>query len=215
MEVCFVGYVRDGMISRAYEYFDTGQIDKFIEPRDEDEPRELSPGRQGLVDRVARARAADRGEVVRGRGAAPPARRGDRGAEGDRRLPVVRAAELRRLRDRHADLRRHRPGRGRTPTRRWAGSPPSTWSTTGCSRCSPRSCRTRSSARSPTCWRPAASTRPGGRRRQPDGGYLLSGHWQFGTGICHADWVLLSGKVEGDEPPRAAQLPAPASTKSR
>ncbi len=33
MEVCFVAYVRDGMISRAYEYFDTGQIEKFIGPR--------------------------------------------------------------------------------------------------------------------------------------------------------------------------------------
>jgi ketosteroid isomerase-like protein len=32
MEVCFIGYVRDGMISRAYEYFDTGQIEKFIGP---------------------------------------------------------------------------------------------------------------------------------------------------------------------------------------
>ena len=29
----FAGYVRDGMISRAYEYFDTGQIEKFIGPR--------------------------------------------------------------------------------------------------------------------------------------------------------------------------------------
>lgn len=33
MDVCFVGYVRDGMISRAYEYFDTGQIDRFLGPR--------------------------------------------------------------------------------------------------------------------------------------------------------------------------------------
>jgi ketosteroid isomerase-like protein len=33
MDVCFVGYVRDGMISRAYEYFDTGQMDKFLPPR--------------------------------------------------------------------------------------------------------------------------------------------------------------------------------------
>jgi hypothetical protein len=33
MDVCFVAYVRDGMISRAYEYFDTGQIDKFLGPR--------------------------------------------------------------------------------------------------------------------------------------------------------------------------------------
>ena len=35
MDVCFVGYVRDGMISRAYEYFDTGQIDRFLPPREE------------------------------------------------------------------------------------------------------------------------------------------------------------------------------------
>ena len=26
----------------------------------------------------------------------------------------------------------------------------------------------------------------------------MSGHWTFGTGICHADWVLVSAKVEGD-----------------
>ena len=32
MDVCFVAYVRDGMISRAYEYFDTGQIAKFLPP---------------------------------------------------------------------------------------------------------------------------------------------------------------------------------------
>lgn len=35
MDVCFVGYVRDGMISRAYEYFDTGQIEKFLGPSSE------------------------------------------------------------------------------------------------------------------------------------------------------------------------------------
>ena len=33
MDVCFVAYVRDGMISRIYEYFDTGQIEKFLGPR--------------------------------------------------------------------------------------------------------------------------------------------------------------------------------------
>jgi len=32
-----------------------------------------------------------------------------------------------------------------------------------------------------------------------DGSFVLSGHWTFGTGICHADWVLLSGNIEGDE----------------
>ena len=35
-----------------------------------------------------------------------------------------------------------------------------------------------------------------------DGTYSLTGHWQFGTGICHADWVLLSGKLEGDDAAR-------------
>jgi ketosteroid isomerase-like protein len=35
MDVCFVGYVRDGMISRAYEYFDAGQVEKFLPPREE------------------------------------------------------------------------------------------------------------------------------------------------------------------------------------
>jgi ketosteroid isomerase-like protein len=36
MDVCFVGYVRDGMISRAYEYFDTGQVGNFLPPRDQE-----------------------------------------------------------------------------------------------------------------------------------------------------------------------------------
>ena len=32
-----------------------------------------------------------------------------------------------------------------------------------------------------------------------DGTYSLSGRWQFCTGICHADWAIVSGKVDGDE----------------
>lgn len=32
MDVCFVAYVRDGMISRIYEYFDTGRIAEFLPP---------------------------------------------------------------------------------------------------------------------------------------------------------------------------------------
>jgi len=44
------------------------------------------------------------------------------------------------------------------------------------------------------------SVNPTGRAEPlPGGSYRLSGHWQFGTGICHADWVLLSGRIEGDE----------------
>ena len=33
MDVCFVAYVRDGKISRIYEYFDTGQREKFLGPQ--------------------------------------------------------------------------------------------------------------------------------------------------------------------------------------
>ena len=32
MDVCFVAYVRNGRISRAYEYFDTGQVEGFLGP---------------------------------------------------------------------------------------------------------------------------------------------------------------------------------------
>jgi alkylation response protein AidB-like acyl-CoA dehydrogenase len=44
------------------------------------------------------------------------------------------------------------------------------------------------------------SVNPTGRATDNgDGSYSLSGHWTFGTGICHADWVLLSGKIDGDD----------------
>ncbi len=47
------------------------------------------------------------------------------------------------------------------------------------------------------------SVNPTGRATaNGDGTYALSGAWQFGTGICHADWVLLSGRIEGDDNPR-------------
>ena len=32
MAVCFIGYTRNGMLSRIYEYFDTGSRDKFVGP---------------------------------------------------------------------------------------------------------------------------------------------------------------------------------------
>jgi ketosteroid isomerase-like protein len=39
MDVCFIGYVRDGKLSRIYEYFDTGQIGKFLPPREKKEKK--------------------------------------------------------------------------------------------------------------------------------------------------------------------------------
>jgi hypothetical protein len=35
MDVCFIAYTRDGMLSRIYEYYDRGQIDKFLPPPDQ------------------------------------------------------------------------------------------------------------------------------------------------------------------------------------
>ena len=54
------------------------------------------------------------------------------------------------------------------------------------------------------------SVNPSGRAVPTgDGTYTLSGHWTFGTGICHADWVLVSGKIDGDaiDAPRSFLLP--------
>ena len=45
MDVCFVGYTRDGMISRAYEYFDAGQIEKFLGHASRGRSRSLKRGR--------------------------------------------------------------------------------------------------------------------------------------------------------------------------
>lgn len=32
MKVCFIAYVRDGMLSRIYEYYDRGRLDEFLGP---------------------------------------------------------------------------------------------------------------------------------------------------------------------------------------
>ena len=40
------------------------------------------------------------------------------------------------------------------------------------------------------------SISPNGRATPVDGGYQLSGRWQWGTGVMHADWVLLAGMVD-------------------
>lgn len=45
------------------------------------------------------------------------------------------------------------------------------------------------------------SVNPKGVATPTDGGYELSGHWQFGTGIVHADWVLLSGRIDAETSP--------------
>lgn len=41
-----------------------------------------------------------------------------------------------------------------------------------------------------------SSYMPGGRARKVDGGYLMSGKWQFSSGSDHCDWAFLGGFVE-------------------
>jgi alkylation response protein AidB-like acyl-CoA dehydrogenase len=53
------------------------------------------------------------------------------------------------------------------------------------------------------------SVNPSGEAIRVDDHVELSGHWQFGTGIVHADWVLLSGRIVGDEPPIPRMFLAP------
>ena len=50
---------------------------------------------------------------------------------------------------------------------------------------------------------------PSGEATPRDGGFELSGHWQYGTGVVHADWVILSGMVPGEEAPMSRMFLVP------
>lgn len=45
-----------------------------------------------------------------------------------------------------------------------------------------------------------ASISPNGQAHREGAGYRVSGRWAWGTGVMHADWVLLNGVVAGDPP---------------
>jgi len=40
---------------------------------------------------------------------------------------------------------------------------------------------------------------PAGRARKADGGYVLSGHWPFSSGVESCDWNMLAGVVASDD----------------
>lgn len=50
---------------------------------------------------------------------------------------------------------------------------------------------------------PATLNIGGGKAQEVDGGYRISGRWQWGTGIIHANWVLVGALVAGDDGPPA------------
>ena len=41
---------------------------------------------------------------------------------------------------------------------------------------------------------------PAGHAAKTDGGYRLSGHWPFCSGINHSEWIMVGGMVEGAGP---------------
>lgn len=49
----------------------------------------------------------------------------------------------------------------------------------------------------PTCFAPGFIV-PGGIARPTVGGFRLSGHWRFGSGYPHGDWILLTAHEEID-----------------
>ena len=53
-------------------------------------------------------------------------------------------------------------------------------------------------------------TMPPGKAVLVDGGYQLSGRWKWGTGVMHADWILATGMVPGESPPRMLFFVFPA-----
>jgi len=51
---------------------------------------------------------------------------------------------------------------------------------------------------------------PRGKARISDGGYTITGRWQWGSGCQHSSWLLLGALVDGD-PPVARQFYVPAA----
>ena len=43
-----------------------------------------------------------------------------------------------------------------------------------------------------------AALAPNGVARRVEGGFHLSGRWQWGTGVMHADWVMVGARAEGE-----------------
>jgi 3-hydroxy-9,10-secoandrosta-1,3,5(10)-triene-9,17-dione monooxygenase len=50
---------------------------------------------------------------------------------------------------------------------------------------------------------------PTGRARPVEGGYVVSGRWQWATGVMHGDWVMVNALVEGRDPPESRFCLAP------
>ncbi len=50
---------------------------------------------------------------------------------------------------------------------------------------------------------------PRGKATPVDGGYRVNGHWEWGTGVMHADWVLVGALTDHDGPPELCMYALP------
>lgn len=57
-------------------------------------------------------------------------------------------------------------------------------------------------------------TMPPGQAVPVEGGYRLTGRWKWGTGVMHADWILATGMIPGESPPRMLFFVFPAADAS-
>ena len=55
----------------------------------------------------------------------------------------------------------------------------------------------------PPTFRMAGSIRPEGRAVEVDGGYRVSGHWDYASGIYHANWLMCTCVIEDGNGPRS------------
>ena len=165
-----------------------------------------------LLDRGAPPRGAHRRARGRGRRARAALRPGRRRSARRTDLRHVGPEGARRLRARSGQLAEgHRPAHLRRPLdrlghdggRRWPSAPaPPTWATRRSRRSSAASASRSSPGRAPG---PA-------RRCAQDGGHLLSGSWQFASGIKHSGFIHTLGVVEGTGEPRIFVLPVEQAT---
>ena len=52
---------------------------------------------------------------------------------------------------------------------------------------------------------------PKGKATPVEGGFKVTGHWEWGTGVMHADWVLVGALTDHDGPPELCMYALPMS----
>ena len=67
----------------------------------------------------------------------------------------------------------------------------------------------RSMVGAPADFRAAGSLRPQGQAREVDGGYRVSGRWNFASGVTYAEWLYCTCRVMDGDAPRLTPAGVP------